>query len=125
MRDYQRRCFDWLQRCFGVVIATDRTERAHRFLEESLELVQAIGCTKGEALQLVDYVYGRPSGEATQEVGGTIVTLACLCSVFGLDLEDCAEAELRLCESKIEKIREKRSKKPTFSPLPQKKGFAR
>ena len=75
----QSRVLPWMLACFGPTIPFDKTERNHRFLEEALELVQSIGCTQSEAHQLVDYVYGRPAGEPSQEVGGVMVTLAALC----------------------------------------------
>lgn len=47
---FQERVHDWCVTCFGEIIANDRLNRNHRFLEESLELVQSLGCTKEEAL---------------------------------------------------------------------------
>ena len=64
--------------CFTEEICRDRVQRNHRFLEEALELVQSLGCTASEAHQLVDYVFGRPVGEPTQELGGAIITLHAL-----------------------------------------------
>jgi hypothetical protein len=115
---YQQRIQKWLVACFGDDIAGDLQERNHRFLEEALELTQACGCTKEEALQLVDYVYGRPIGEPSQEVGGVMVTLAGLCSANGINLEAAAEAELCRVWTKVEQIRAKNAGKPKFSPLP-------
>ena len=54
----QARVLPWLHACFGPEIASDPVERNHRFVEESLELAQACGCTASEAHQLVDYVFG-------------------------------------------------------------------
>lgn len=78
--DYQFRVSEWLEACFGQQVARDPIERNHRFLEEALELVQSTGCTQAEAHQLVDYVFGRPTGEKFQEAGGVMVCLAALCS---------------------------------------------
>ena len=78
--DFQSRVAPWLGVCFTPEIAVSPTERNHRFLEEALELVQSTGCTRSEAHQLVDYVFGRVVGEPRQEVGGVQVTLAALCS---------------------------------------------
>jgi hypothetical protein len=83
---FQEQVQPWLTKCFGTVIASDKVERNHRFLEESLELVQATGCTQSEAHQLVDYVFNRPVGEPAQEVGGVMVTLAALCLANRLDM---------------------------------------
>lgn len=116
---FQDRVQPWLLACFGEMIAGDREERNHRFLEEALELVQACGCTASEAHQLVDYVFGREVGEPRQEVGGAMVTLAALCLANGLDMHDAGEAELARIWTKVDAIRAKQAAKPTHSPLPQ------
>lgn len=117
--DFQGRVHEWMLTCFSVNSAFDPVERNHRFLEESLELVQSLGLTKSEALQLVDYVYGRPAGEAKQEVGGVLVTLAALCTAAGLSMTACSELEVKRIWTKIEQIRAKQAAKPQFSPLPE------
>ena len=104
--------------CFGPEIASDKTERNHRFLEEALELVQATGCTQSEAHQLVDYVFGRPTGEPSQEVGGVMVTLAALCLAQQMDMHTSGETELARIWTKVEQIRAKQAAKPRHSPLP-------
>ncbi|ELN4741079.1 hypothetical protein RZ737_004885 [Escherichia coli] len=111
---------DWLLECFGPAIAGDVTERNHRYLEEALELVQACGCTAAEAHNLVDYVFGRPVGETSQEVGGVMVTLAALCLAQGIDMSHAGEVELsRISQPEmVERIREKQKRKPAMSPLP-------
>lgn len=102
------------------MIAGDREERNHRFLEEALELVQACDCTADEAHKLVDYVYGREVGDPPQEVGGVMVTLAALCLANEMDMHKCGEIELnRITQPEmVEKIREKQKRKPSMSPLP-------
>lgn len=109
----------WMQACFGREISMDKVERNHRFLEEALELVQAGGCSKEEALQLVDYVYSRPVGMHYQEIGGVMVTLAALCEAYNDDMKGCGITELLRCWDKTEQIRAKQAAKPKFSPLPQ------
>lgn len=118
MNDFQRRVSIWVRHCFGDEIANDRVERTHRFLEEALELAQACDCTREEALQLVDYVFGRPQGEISQEVGGVEVTLAALCAARGLDKKWCGETEIDRVWAKVDKIRAKQAVKPRFGPLP-------
>ncbi len=117
---FQTRVKPWLIECFGPAIASDREERNHRFLEEALELVQSCGCTASEAHQLVDYVFGRPSGEPVQEVGGVMVTLAALCLANNLDMHEGAEKELARINAPdaLLKIRAKQTAKPKHSPLP-------
>lgn len=109
----------WLHDCFGLEVAYNKLERNHRFLEEALELVQACGCSKDEAIQLVDYVYGRQSGEIEQEVGGVMVTLAALCHARGIRLQQCSIREYERVLVNVEKIRAKQAAKPKHSPLPQ------
>lgn len=116
---FQARVDEWLIACFGEEIARDAVERNHRFLEESLELVQACGCTASEAHQLVDYVFGRPVGEIGQEIGGVMNTLAALCLAYGRDMIVDGHVEMDRCWQKIDKIREKQRNKPKHSPLPQ------
>jgi hypothetical protein len=120
-RWYQDRVTRWLKACFGDSVATDRTERSHRFLEEALELVQACGCTEAEARQLVRYVYSRPEGEVKQEVGGVAVTLAALCHAQGIDLETASWAEVERIEQPeiMKRIRVKQATKPKVGPLPE------
>lgn len=115
---FQSRVQPWMMACFGAEISSDCAERNHRFLEESLELVQACGCTASEAHQLVDYVFGRPVGERAQEVGGVMVTLAALCLAQGLDMHAAGETELARIWTKVEAIRAKQAAKPKHSPLP-------
>lgn len=117
---FQSRVGDWVVQCFGEAISSDRVERCDRFTEESLELVQSCGYSADRAHALVDYVFNRDVGETHQEVGGTMVTLAALCKVFGVDMVEAGEAELaRINRPEIvEKIRRKQAAKPTGSALP-------
>lgn len=119
VQPFQQRVQPWMLECFGAEIAADAMERNHRFLEESLELVQACGCTCSEAHQLVDYVFSRPVGEKHQEVGGVMVTLAALCLAQSLDMHAAGETELARVWTKVEQIRAKQAAKPKHSPLPQ------
>jgi len=117
---YQVRAETWAMTCFPMDHLIDVKVRAHRFLEEALELVQALGVERDDCMRLIDYVYGRPVGEAHQEVGGTLLTLACLCFATKMRLAECGEAELARVWKNIEKIRAKQAAKPKFdaSPLP-------
>jgi len=117
-KSFQSRVQPWLLACFGEMIAGDREERNHRFLEEALELVQACGCTVDEAHQLVDYVFNRPSGEPFQESGGVSVTHAALCLANNIDMDAAAETELARIWTKIDAVRAKQAAKPKHSPLP-------
>jgi NTP pyrophosphatase (non-canonical NTP hydrolase) len=114
----QSRVAPWMQVCFGTEVSADRVERRHRFIEEALELLQAVDGTKSEALQLVDYVFGREKGEQHQEVGGVMITLAALCLASGLDMHKAGEDELARIWTKVDAIRAKQAAKPKHSVLP-------
>jgi hypothetical protein len=117
-REFQTRVADWMMEAFSNDVCRDGMERNHRFLEEALELVQALDCTRSEAHQLVDYVFDRPVGDPTQEVGGAMVTLAALCFARGMNMNLLGEIELERVWQNIEKIRAKQAAKPKHSPLP-------
>ncbi len=119
LNSYQRRVEEWLEACFPPEIRSNRGERNHRFLEEALELAQSNGCSRADALTLVDYVFGRPRGDPAQEVGGVLVTLASLCSATDLNMDEAGDAELARNWDRIKAIRAKQRSKPHGSPLPQ------
>lgn len=104
----------WVRECFGSKLSMDKRERALRFLEEAVELVQVGGLSRSEVEFVIDYVYGRPVGIIEQEVGGTMTTLAAFCNAYNLNLSDCANKELVRCRIKLEEIREKNKGKPDF-----------
>ncbi|ASD50446.1 hypothetical protein FDI24_gp164 [Acidovorax phage ACP17] len=109
---FQERVQLWMMACFGAEISADLGERNLRFLEEALELVQSCGCSVDEAHQMVDYVFNRPIGEPSQEVGGVMVTLAALCLANSLDMHTASETELSRIWTKVEVIRAKQASKP-------------
>lgn len=115
---FQNGVAEWLLQCFGPEISGDKLERSDRFIEEALELVQAVGYPEERITALLKYVYGRPIGEPRQEVGGVMVTLAAFCWSYGIDLDDAAQTELARVWTKIEAIRAKQAAKPTGSALP-------
>ncbi|WP_227421721.1 hypothetical protein [Pacificispira spongiicola] len=111
---FQARVRPWMLACFGDEIARDPVERNHRFLEESIELVQACGGTAAEAHAVVDYVFSREPGDTAQEIGGVMVTLAALCLAQGQDMHQAGDAELSAIWDKIDRIRAKHDTKPNF-----------
>lgn len=116
---FQDRVTTWAVECFGWDDVKDVDMRTLRFLEEALELAQACGCSKDSATQVLDYVYGRPSGVIAQEVGGTLVSLAVLCRAFAISMERCGEEELNRVLGKVTEIRARHAAKPKFG-LPEK-----
>jgi NTP pyrophosphatase (non-canonical NTP hydrolase) len=109
---YQQRVMVWMNACFSGDVTNSPQERAFRFLEEALELAQAMGATEAEARALVSYTFARPKGEVFQEAGGVMVCLAALCGAVGEDMDAAAEAELARVWTKIDKIRAKHAAKP-------------
>jgi hypothetical protein len=101
--------------CFDHHIAVDRIELNHRFLEEALELVQAAGGSANDAHKLVDYVFNRPIGIPSQEVGGVMVTLAALCTAHTLNMTQSGESELARIWTKSDDVRAKWLNKPIRS----------
>lgn len=121
LSELQASVYEWAAACFGLQVVHNKPERNFRFLEEALELVQSLGCSKEDALRLVDYVYERPAGDPPQEVGGVTTTLSALCAANDLDLARCASDELNLIWQKIDTIRAKQKAKTIrgyTGPLP-------
>ena len=120
VEQFQARVQPWMLACFSAEISTDRVERGDRLLEEVLELLQSGGYDPARVEALRDYVWGRPAGEPSQEVGGVMVTLAAYCLAHDLDMHDAGEVELaRINQPEIiEKIRKKQAAKPKRSALP-------
>lgn len=114
MKRFQERVWAWIKHVFPRKVCEDPEERAWRFLEEALELVQAYGLTREKAFVMLDYVYNRPAGLLPQEVGGVLVTLAGLCSVAQVDMELAGELELHRCWTRIGDIRNKQVDKPDY-----------
>jgi len=116
---FQARVHEWVVSCFPASAHRDHRERTHRFLEEALELAQASGCTRDDAIALVEYVFSRVEGDVTQETGGVLVTLAALSNAQGIDMDEAGEVELARNWSRIDQIRAKQASKPQGSALPQ------
>lgn len=108
---YQREIADWMKRCFSPSTVSNPRERAFRMMEEATELFQAMDCSKEEAQTILDYVFARPKGEPSQEVGGLSVTIAALCGPTGINWEDAAIKELERINTPevLAKIRAKRA----------------
>lgn len=105
----------WIRDTFGEDKARNKENRSRRFIEEAIELVQASDMPKSEVQTILDYVYSRPKGEITQEVGGVLVTLAGHAMAFGYDPETCGNIELaRIQNVPKEQILKKNSEKPKF-----------
>lgn len=90
----QSAVWKWAEETFtGIADWNGDKERAYRFFEEAGELFQAMNMTKEDAYKVVDYVYGRPVGELSQEIGGVMITLLCLASQQNLSVYQCLLTE--------------------------------
>ena len=110
--DLQKETADWVVETFGEASSNDIVERPLRFLEEALELVQAVGLSKEEVLNIVNYVYDRPVGETFQEIGGVLLTLSALASAVNVSLGDAWTIELARAKANVDKILAKQASKP-------------
>lgn len=106
----QRISVEWGVRCFGTQHVFNRKIRALRFLEEAIELAQACDIPKRKVAKLVKAVYARDVGNARQEVGGCMVTLAVFANAAHLDLEEEFDREVRRVLAKDPKYFAKRNK---------------
>ena len=116
--EFQAKARAWMRACFGEDALVARSTRAKRFTEEAIELAQACDLTEDQVIQIVKYVYNRPVGGRVDETGGTLITLACLCASYGIDMDMAAEGILAGCWQRIDRIREKDAAKPSFDPTP-------
>ena len=91
---FQARVASWVTGTFGEASLQDRRERARRVLEEAVELVQATGLPRGEAIEILKDVYSREPGSVSQEVGGVMNTIGAFCAGLEVDLAQAAEAEM-------------------------------
>jgi hypothetical protein len=88
LTEYQNLIWKWCLSTFeGIINWRTRKERTYRFLEEAIELSQALELSKEDVLKVVDYVYNRPVGQPKQEVGGVMITLLALCANEGIDCQ--------------------------------------
>jgi hypothetical protein len=108
----QHKVATWANEVLGDS-ATDVPERALRFVEEALELAQAVGVDVETAHKLVDYVFGRPAGEPAQEIAGSMVTLYAAASALGIDADEAFYAELSRIQRPvvIERVRRRQHEK--------------
>lgn len=96
--DRPGRALIWAVEMFGD-IALDRRERVMRFVEEAIELAEAMSLTSSELQAIMVRVYNRPSGNVARELGQCQVTLECLARAIGVDLEDEATKEFHRIQS--------------------------
>lgn len=96
MMTAQRMAFAWAVQTYGEVAKKARYQ-AFRFLEEALELVQAMGLTKEDAIRTVEWVFSRSVGTVRVEVGDVRLSIDILAESQGVSSDDCYTA----CASRI------------------------
>jgi len=90
----QEEVLQWAKDTFGQIASIPR-ERARRFLEESIEFIQAAGMSRQDALDILDYVFREKTpGNLHDEAGGVAVTLMALCEFHGVKLAEAEADEL-------------------------------
>jgi hypothetical protein len=102
---------DWAIKAFGPSETMNPTQRAIRFLEEAVELYQAVVCAtpstehQGKtamalAHDLIDYIFKRAPGQIDQEFGGVGVTVLALAAALNIDADALEIYEIERCLSK-------------------------
>jgi NTP pyrophosphatase (non-canonical NTP hydrolase) len=72
----------------------DPQVRVFIFLEEAIELAQAVGICEEKVFEQVRHVYDKPIGDIDQEMGGTMATLMMAAESLSLDAGLECEKEL-------------------------------
>jgi|HubBroStandDraft_5_1064220.scaffolds.fasta_scaffold228688_1 hypothetical protein len=94
IRTCQAYVVEWVKSVFGETVAADKKERTLRFVEEAVELAQAVGLEVHVVHRLVDYVFSREKGVPPQEVAGCLVTLFAAAAANGIDVQEQFAIEL-------------------------------
>jgi len=96
----QGRIMAWLRAAFGEDVASNRTERAARVLEEAAELAQAEGLSHWDAERIVSRVYHQPVGVPQREAAGVMVAMLGWAGAAWVDLDLLTEGEIARVESR-------------------------
>jgi len=78
----------WCALAFGQDNTSSIPQRALRLLEEAVETYQAAGCDEEMAHKLVAFVFARPKGEVSQELGAVGLCLLALASAAGVSADE-------------------------------------
>lgn len=108
MKRWQRLVDRWTELVFRERYSEFNPKtRVLRLLEEVMELAQAENVTVEEAEIIKKQVWGRPTGEPNQELGGVMVCAAGYAAAAGLDLSKAFWSEMeRIMDPVImEKVR--------------------
>ena len=111
-KDLQTKTLSFCINCYGIENTFSKRERALRFGEEAIELLQTTGLTKEDIINLIEYVYRKNPGEVKDEFAGAQLTLLALANSFGVYLDDEADNNLELVNKNMPMIIKKYCKKP-------------
>lgn len=108
----QRVVARWAREAFGELEARSLAQRALRLLEEAAEAAQACSVDLGTAISCLHIVYGKPTGDLSQELGGIGVTVLALADAAGLQADECERDEVgRILGKPIAYFRERNKAK--------------
>lgn len=110
--DIQSRNLSFCLKCFGLSNTYNKRERAFRYAEESMELLQAAGLTESEVACILRHVYGKPAGSLRKELANAQLTLLALGTSYGIHVQDEAERDLDWAKENMNFIQKKYLEKP-------------
>lgn len=120
---FQSRVNAWVLETFGRDITRHDRDPSQglsedsRFMEEAIELFQALGNTPEHLWRLARDVFAKQAGDPAQELGGVQTTLAALASAHRLDMVAAREEELARMWTACEAIRVKAAAKPRYGAV--------
>jgi hypothetical protein len=98
---------DWIQRMWPEDPVIRPEMRIIRFLEEALELGQAMGVSIDKIDELIGQVYSKEPGEVPQEIAGSYNTLLAVAASVGVDAGSAGRTELDDAWDRREEVRAK------------------
>lgn len=110
-QNLQERTRQLTLQCFGYHNTYDRRERAFRFGEEALEVLQAAGLTTKDILALLETVYSEKPGYLRKELANAHITLMALATANSIELESTTEFDLNWAMENIPAIQARYQKK--------------
>lgn len=96
--DRPSRALMWAEQTFGPV-ALDPEERALRFVEEAIELANALNVSHVTLQAIVSRVWNKDRGDVARELGQTQLTLELLSKAIGISADDEALKEFYRIQS--------------------------
>jgi len=110
-RTLQERVRKFTIQCFGYHNTYDRRERAFRFGEEALEVMQAAGLTTKDVIALLEHVYSQNPGYLRKELANAHITLLSLATANSIDLDSTTESDLNWAIDHIPEIQQRHKQK--------------